>query len=310
MTTLRPAALPPRTTRSLRPLRSRRRKGSGLAWGLLSPYLALLLAFAIVPTLSALWASLGGGSDLGLQTMARAFGNISFLPALLNVASFIVVFLPALLVIATAVALLLHAKAGRAVTVFKLVYYLPGVVVGAPLVLLWLFMLAPQLSPFQGALNAFGFETASQVFTSANMPFIFAIMAIYSSVGGWIVLLCSSLDAIDTEVLEAARIDGAGAWQTAWHIKLPLVSRYIAFIGILSFAGATQLVAEPTLVGTALPGTVSSTWSLNQLTFAYAFAQNDTAAASVYAVFLVAVGVGAALFLIYGLRSYAETEEK
>jgi multiple sugar transport system permease protein len=181
--------------------------------------------------------------------------------------------------------------------------------VGAPLVVLWLFMLTPQLSPFRSLLNALGFQSAASVFTSAHLPLIFAIMAIYSAVGGWIVVLFGSLEAIDTSVMEASRIDGANAFQLAWFIKLPLIRNYIAFIAIISFAGAAQLVAEPSLVGQALPGTVSQTWSLNQLAFYYAFTQNDGGAASAYAIFLVVLGLAAALVLIFGLRTYSDELE-
>ena len=288
------------------------RVSPALTWGLLAPYLLLLTAFGIIPILSALWASLGGdgGRDpFGLQTFKRAFGNLNFVPAVINVGTYLLIFLPVLLVMATVVALVLHARPGRFATLFRLVYYIPGVVVGAPLVLLWLFMLTPQLSPFRSLLNLFGFETAASVFTSANLPLIFAIMAIYSAVGGWIVVLFGSLEAIDTSVMEASRIDGANAFQLAWFIKLPLIRNYIVFIAIISFAGAAQLVAEPNLVGQALPGTVGQTWSLNQLAFYYAFTQNDSGLASAYAIFLVMIGLAAALILIFGLRSYSEELE-
>ena len=288
------------------------RVSPAFTWGLMSPYLILLAAFGVLPVLSALWASLGGfgGRDpFGIETFQRAFSNLNFLPAVVNVASFLVVFLPSLLVIATLVALVLHARPGHFASIIRLVYYIPGVVVGAPLVLLWLFMLTPQLSPFRGLLNLLGFQTAANVFTTANLPVIFAIMAVYSAVGGWIVVLYGSLEALDVSVMEASRIDGANAWQVAWLIKLPLIRRYIAFIAIISFAGAAQLVAEPNLVGQALPGTVSQTWSLNQLAFYYAFTQNDGAAASAYAVFLVVIGIAAAMVLIYGLKSYSEAPE-
>jgi len=284
-----------------------------LAWALLAPYLALLAAFAVIPIFSALWSSLGGGpgsrDPFGFATMARAFSNNNFLPAVINVATFLVVFLPVLLIFATAMALVLHGRPGRFTSVVKFICYIPGVVVGAPLVLLWLFMLTPQLSPFEPLLNLFGMASAADVFSAQNLPAIFAIMALYAGAGGWIVVLYGSLEALDTNVIEAARIDGANSWHIAWHIKLPLIARYIAFIGVISFAGAAQLVAEPNIVGAALPGTVSDTWSLNQLAFYYAFNRNDAAASSAYAVFLVIIGLAAALVLIFGLRTYSETDK-
>ena len=284
----------------------------GLVWGMLAPYLFFLLAFAIVPVAGALWASLGGfgaRDPFGLGTFARAFSNLNFLPAVINVGTFILVMLPPLLIIATLGALILHARPGRFTTAIRLIFFIPGTVVGAPLVLLWLFMLTPQLSPFQPILNLLGFQSAAQVFTAPNLPVIFAIISIYAGVGGWIVVLYGSLDAIDTNIMEASRIDGANAVQQAWYIKLPLIRRYVAFIGILSFAGAAQLAAEPNLVGAAFPGTVSQAWSLNQLAFYYAFQQNDAAAAAAYGIFLVVVGLAAALVLIFGLKGYgSETE--
>lgn len=283
-----------------------------LTWSLLMPYLVLLIAFGILPVLSALVSSLGLLDDrdpAGLATYRRALSNLNFLPAVLNVSTFLLIFLPVLLSLATGVALTLHARAGRFASLMRLAYYLPGVVVGAPLVLLWLFMLTPDLSPFGGLLRGAGLETAADVFTSSHMPVIFAVMATYSAVGGWIVVLYGALEAVDSSVLEAARIDGAGPLQTAWYVKLPLIKSYVAFIGVISFAGAAQLVVEPSVVGQALPGSVSQNWSINQLAFYYAFNQNDGGAASVYAMVLVSIGLLAAVILIFGLKSYTGERE-
>jgi multiple sugar transport system permease protein len=118
------------------------------------------------------------------------------------------------------------------------------------------------------------------------------------------------LQTVDPEMYEAASLDGCNAWQLAAHIKLPTIRRYIAFVGMISFAGAFQLVAEPTIIYQAIPGTVSSTWSLNQLAFTYSILVNDGfAMASVIALMLIVVGILAALVLIYGLRSYGSDEE-
>ncbi len=280
---------------------------------LVLPYTAFLAVFGLVPVAVAVLSSLGffGGRDgLGLATIERALRNINFLPAIGNVASFLAVFLPLLLLMATGIALLIDARRDLIGRVARFVFYLPGVIVGAPLVLLWIFMLAPQLSPFEPLLNAFGASTLGDVLKADRFPLVFAIMGIFSGVGGWIVVLGGSLAALDDSVLEAAKLDGANAWQTALHIKLPLIRRYIAFIGVISFAGAAQLVVEPGLLATAAPGSISETWSLNQLAVYFAFEQGDPAMASVYALILMMVGVAAAVFLVFGLRTYSEDLEK
>ncbi|MCS5717684.1 sugar ABC transporter permease [Herbiconiux sp. CPCC 205763] len=293
-----------------KPRRSLRGRVSPITTLLLTlPYTVFLAVFGVIPVIMAILYSFGffgSRTGVGLDSWNRAIQNVSFLPAVINVASFLVIFLPLLLVGATVLALLIDSRRDRSGSVARFTYYLPGVVVGAPLVVLWIFMLAPQLSPFGPLLNAAGAHDLGDVLTTDRFPLIFAIMALYSSVGGWIVVLGGSLAAIDKEILEAARIDGANAWHTAIRIKLPQIQKYIAFIGVISFAGAAQLVVEPTLLAKASPGSLSSTWSLNQLAFYFAFKQNDPWVASVYALMLILLGVAAALFLIFGLRSYSE----
>ena len=56
-----------------------------------------------------------------------------------------------------------------------------------------------------------------------------------------------ALQAIPQDVLEAAKVDGAGAIRTAWSIKLPLVKKYIVYMLILCFAAALQIFVEPML---------------------------------------------------------------
>lgn len=297
-----------------RPSRQRRRgRQSPVMILLLGPYVAFLVVFGVIPVIVAVLSSLGffGGRDgIGVDTIVRAFANINLPPAVLNVASFLVVFLPVMLVMATGVALLIDTKRDFFGRVARFIYYLPGVVVGAPLVLLWIFMLAPQLSPFAPLLNLFGAQTLGDVLAAERFPLVFAIMALFSTVGGWIVVLGGSLSAIDESVLEAAKLDGASSWQTALLVKLPLVRRYVAFIAVISFAGAAQLVVEPGLIAVASPGSISNTWSLNQLAVYFAFKQGDVAMASVYALLLMGIGVAAAVFLVFGLRSYSDDLER
>lgn len=285
---------------------SRRSRHGGVPWLLLAPYLLFLLVFGIGPVVGAVWFSFGGGGGrLDGSAFQRVFSSILIGPAARNVAEFLLIFLPLMLAVTTAAALVAHSRDDRIGRIARLAYYLPGVVVGAPLVLLWLFMLDPSLSPFGPMLTALGQHSTGDVLAAGHLPLIFAIMALFTSVGGWVIVLHGALEAIDTDVEEAAAIDGCNAWQLALYVKIPAIRRYLAFIGVLSFAGASQLVAEPTIIGQAIPGTISSTWSLNQLGFHYAFAINDFAAASVVALILLAVGALAAVVLIYGVRGYA-----
>jgi multiple sugar transport system permease protein len=284
-------------------LRSRSKSSAAL---LLAPYLILTTLFAAIPVLLAVTSSLHDKQgNWSLSTYSKVFSDYRFLPALENVAGYVLVFVPLVLAASTVLALVLHSRHDRAATGFRLVYYLPGIVVGAPLVVLWLFMLSPSLSPFGPVLAALGWESTSQAFVQGNPAVIFAIMGVFASVGGWIVVLHGALDNVAEEMQEAARLDGCNALQLALYVKLPQIRRQLVFIGLVSFAGATQLVAEPSIIASAIPGTVSNTWSLNQLSLYYAFSLNNFPAANVIAVLLLAIAAVTGAIVVFGVRGYS-----
>ena len=90
----------------------------------------------------------------------------------------------------------------------RLIYFLPGAVSGSAAVLLWYFMLDPQLSPFGGVLKAMGWQNSNDVFTGSHLAPIFALVAFTTGVGSWVVIMFGALQAIPVDVLEAARMGG------------------------------------------------------------------------------------------------------
>jgi multiple sugar transport system permease protein len=127
---------------------------------------------------------------------------------------------------------------------------------------------------------------------------IFVLIAFWTGAGGWIVVTYGALNNIPDEVLEAARVDGAGFWQSAWHIQIPLIRKWIVYMAILAFASGTQLFVEPQLLQTASLGRVTPTWSPNQLAYVYAFQRGDFNGAAAASIFLLALGLICAGILV------------
>jgi len=196
-------------------------------------------------------------------------------------------------------ALLLHRLgAGAGSRALRFLYYIPGALAGAASVLVWLFMLDPAVSPAGFLLRGLGFETFGQVVALEHLPVLFTLIAFWTGAGGWIVVLYGALNTISPDVLEAARIDGAGAWQTAWRIQIPLLRKWIVYMVILAFAGGTQLFVEPQLLSQASVGVAGRDYSLNQLSYDFAFQNNDVGTAAAISVELLVVGlVVAAVFV-------------
>ena len=287
-----------------------RRRTEWAPYAFVLPYLLLLLAFGVFPILYALGLSFfetGGQANhfAGLANYRKVLGDYRLGQSVLNVMSYIGLWLPAMALGVTGLALLLHARPGRLSSALRLVYYLPGAVSGTAAVLLWLFMLEPQISPFGPLLRVLGFTQGYDVLAARNLPVVFAVMAFFASAGGWIVVLYGALTSIPGEVLEAARIDGCTDMQLATRIKLPMVSKNAVFMLVLSFAAGFQLFVEPALVNkTTLGAVASGDWAINQIAYSYAFTRLDFGGSSALSTLLLLVGLIVALWLVFRTDFY------
>lgn len=267
-----------------------------------APYVVLLVAFGVVPTGYALSFAFtdSTGSFVGLANFVTAASDFRFVSAVGHVALYLLFWLVTLVVFVVGLALLLHRVTSRAAgRSLRFLYYVPGALAGAASVMVWLFMLDPAVSPVGFLLRAFGFETFGQVVAPEHLSVLFTLIAFWTGAGGWIVVMYGALNNISPDLLEAARIDGAGAWQTARRIQLPLLRKWIVYMVILAFAGGTQLFVEPQLLSQASVGVAGRDYSLNQLSYDFAFQDDNVNTAAAISVELLLVGlVVAALFVV------------
>jgi len=269
-------------------------------------YVVLLALFGIAPTVYAIYLSVtkvGGGFVWG-SNFTRAFQDFRFLPAFEHVAEYLAIWLIAEAVLIVILALMLHPLSRRTSASFRFLFYMPGALAGSASVLVWLFMLDPTLSPWHFLLSLFGYSQIDLVLLPSHLPWIFAIMAFWTGAGGWIVVMYGALNNIPDELLEAARLDGANALQSALRIKIPLIKKWIVYMLILSFAGGTQLFVEPQLVGQASAGLVSNTWSPNQLAYYIAFINDNFNEAAAISVTLLILGLLGATLLVWRTRLF------
>lgn len=269
------------------------------------PYAILLVVFALAPAAYGIVLSVLSNGDSGahfvfLQNYITTITFFAFPTALLHVLEYIGVWLPTLIVMVLFLALLLHARPGRFASTAKVIYYLPGALTGSPSALLWVFLLTPIVSPYGPLLHAFGFQHPADILESGyhHLPFVFAIQAFFTGAGGWILVFYGALEGLSSEILEAAAIDGCSAIQQALYIKLPLMSKYVYYMVILSFAGGMQLFVEPQLFNAASAVYASNVWSLNQVALRYAFTFAKFGVAASIAVILLILGIIAAFIIL------------
>lgn len=298
--TTSPAGPSTRDRRAGRP-RSLTGHWNRISYAFVSGYVLLALAFGVLPTIYALRMSFTSseGTFSGVDNFSRVIDDFRFWPAVQHVSAFVAIWLVALLVFVTVLALLVHQIGVRWLSSgVRFVYYIPGALAGASAVVLWLFVLDPTVSPVSRVLHAFGFDSFVETIAPGNLPVIFAVMAFWTGAGGWIVVMYGALNSIPTEVLEAARIDGAGVVRIALHIQLPMLRKWISYMAIMSLAGGTQLFVEPKVLSQASHGVVPNDYSLNQLAYLYAFKQQDLNGSAAIAVMLLVVSLSLSVFFV------------
>jgi len=217
---------------------------------LVLPYIIFFCAFVAYPLVFSLvlvfhrWNIVSPMEWVGLKNFVRLFADDQFLRSLLNTGVFVLIHIPLQIGIALALALLLNARI-RGRGFFRAVYFLPVVVSGVAVTLLWQQLYAYDNGLLNVALRALGFPGLPWIIDARfAMPSI-AVMATWKNVGIYIVLFLVGLQNIPHELYEASSLDGATSSKQFWHITLPMLNPTILVIVVLSTIGGFSLFIEP-----------------------------------------------------------------
>jgi multiple sugar transport system permease protein len=159
-------------------------------------------------------------------------------------------------------------------------------------------MLEPVLSPFRWVMQRLGIVSASQIWRQENLSLMIGLMVFVGGVGSWIIIQYGSLKSISHEILEAARIDGATSTQIALRIKLPLIKKYIAYMGIVLLGSTLQIFTEPDLLNSTIYQGIASSWSLNQISYTLAFSNGEFPLASALSILMIVPTIIIAVIVI------------
>lgn len=124
---------------------------------------------------------------------------------------------------------------------FRLIFFIPSIVGGVGIYLLWKWIFQPDYGMINVFLGAFGIAGPRWLESTLWAKPALMIMSFWGSVGGMnVVLYLAALQNINTQLYEAADIDGAKGWQQFWHITWPMVSPTTFFILIMGIIHGFQ----------------------------------------------------------------------
>lgn len=229
---------------------SRRRLDPGRAgrWFVL-PAAALLAFFFAYPLLASFWQSLfrteaGVTEFVGLGQYARLFADPLIAKSLFNAGVILVIQVPLMIALAVGLAYLLNQSWLRWRSGFRLLTFLPAVTTLVAYAVVFRVLLATDGGAVNQMLGLIGIAPIDWLNNEwwARVAVIAAVT--WRWTGYNMVIILAGLQSIPPELYEAAKVDGAGRWQTFWHVVLPQLRPVLIFTGITSTIGALQLFDE------------------------------------------------------------------
>jgi len=255
-------------------------------------FFAAPIVYAVVDSLYSVRASgLGFGAPervfVLFDNYLAAFATPSFVASLGRLLVFAAIEVPLMVVTSLALALLLESGKARFPRAFRVLYFMPYGVPGVVAALLWGFLYIPATSPLLQGLSSLGITVTP--LASDSILFAIANIALWSFAGYNMFILIAALNAIPSELYEAARIDGASSWGIIWQIKLPLVRPSVILVTVFTIIGTLQLFVEP-LVLRPLTTAINSDFTPNLAAYNQTFAQGNPNLAAAMAVIVALLG--------------------
>ncbi|MGE5401103.1 MAG: carbohydrate ABC transporter permease [Ignavibacteriales bacterium] len=243
---------------------------------MVAPYVIHFLTFVSFPVIFSFvlmfnqWNIISPMKFVGLQNFYRLFHDAQFFQALLNTVIFLVIHIPLQIIVALFFAVLLNQKV-RFLGFFRAAYFMPVIVSGVVVTILWQQLYAFESGLLNRVLSSVGLgKVGWLVDPNVAMPSI-AIMATWKNVGLYIVLFLVGLQTVPVYLYESAELEGANQWQKFIHITLPMINPTFFLVLVLSTIGGFSLFIEPYVMtgGGPLNSTLSAVLYIYKQGFFY-----------------------------------------
>ena len=216
------------------------------AWLFLTPSLLVLTAFTLYPMIQAGYLSLTdynlirAAEWVGLDNYVELFADPAFWNAFWNTVFYAAVVTPVTVVLALMLAVFLDRQfVGRAFV--RTSIFLPFIVSLGIIAIAWTFLLDPNIGLLSYWLSQAGIVAEQGILSDPRwaMPAVMFV-GVWKNVGFYMVIYLAGLQSIPEELREAARLDGANAWQRFRNVTLPLLSNQTLLVSVMALIATLQ----------------------------------------------------------------------
>ncbi|MFW6163461.1 MAG: carbohydrate ABC transporter permease [Planctomycetota bacterium] len=221
-----------------------------------APFIVVFCAFGLYPLVKSLVLSFYITSGprsrvfVGLGNFAFLLRDPDFLKAVRNTTVFALFSVFLQLPLSLGLALLLNKQWLRGRNVFRLVFFSPRLVGMVFVAVLFAVIFQPQFGLLNRVLHALvGLNLDTKWLDNAAlvMPAL-VLTALWMYVGFNMIYFLAALQAVNQDLYDAAKMDGANAWQQFWHVTVPQIKPVAIFVVVLSTIGSFKLFELPYLM--------------------------------------------------------------
>lgn len=243
---------------------------------LVSPYLLHVAVFVAFPVVFSVvltfhnWNIISPMQYIGLANYERLFKDRLFWQAIYNTLRFLVVHIPLQILIALVLAELLN-RTVRGASFFRAAFFLPVIVSGVVVTILWQQLLSFNSGLLNRLLTAIALPRVAWLDDPAVAMYSIAVMATWKNVGLYVILFLVGLQSVPEQYYEAADMEGATNWQKFRYITLPIINPTIFTVVVLSTISGFSLFIEPYIMteGGPMNTTLSAVMYIYKQAFQY-----------------------------------------
>jgi multiple sugar transport system permease protein len=279
------------------------------------PPFLLILTFVAYPTVQTFWQSFFRQSGqtqifVGIDQYARLAQNGVFWHALGNTALLGGAFLLLVIPLATVLASLLN-RMRRGSAPLKVIYFLPQLTSAVAVAIMFNYIFQPDWGLLNGLLARLGVDPlplwlADPTYGVGGSRAAVTILAVWTGLGYFILVVLAGLQSIQAELYEAAAIDGANGLQMWWHITLPGLRPTFIFLLMTGTVDAMSRFADLWTLGGPGGAPARSLQTIVMFIFQTGFESGDInlAAATAVIFFLLMLGVTVMSFWAFLAREF------
>ena len=278
----------------------------------ISPWLIGFLSFGIYPILISFYYSLCQYDVLrepmyvGLENYRTIlYEDIYFWKTIWNTFYYTFLRVPINILLSLLIAILLN-RTLRASGLIRATFFLPSLVSGVALSVIWVWIFNPQIGLLNVILAFFGLKGPLWLQDQNWSKLSLVIMSTWSIGGGRMLVFLAALQNINPNLYEALKLDGGNKLQCFWHITLPLISPIIFLWSVIEVIASMQIFTEAFIMTKG--GPLESTLFYNLYLYNQAFENFNMGYASALAWILLVITLGITLLQFRLSKKYVYYE--